>query len=210
MRSLWLNSLLVIFIFAGCAKKNIPQTTVVDCTGLAYWKLFDGANTSHQYKAEVTIYGKYFSGILFLKQVSETTCRAAFTTVPGAKFFELLITPEQDSVIYTIPQLSNIAVVTAIGKDIRTFALLNKFTTAPICLKHNNVEGEIVERKTKEEIYRYYYKGSYLALNQILVLSDRLKTKAVFDLAYTQDVVIPTTVYITHLNFNLKIKLTQL
>lgn len=209
IRNLWLSSMLLMFS-ASCAKKNIQNFTAVDCVGKSYWKLFDDKHANHQYKTEVTIYGKYFSGILFLKQVNDTTCRAAFTTVPGAKFFELLITPVKDSVIYTIPQMSNPAVVTAIAKDIRTFALLNKFATAPICLKQDKVEGEIVERKTHQEVYRYFYKEHSRKLNQIQVLSDRLKPKTIFDFAYATNALIPNDVLISHLNFKLKIHLTQL
>ena len=209
MQNLWLSSLFLVFMFS-CSSKNIAHYTTVDCIDRAYWQLFDGKHTQYQYKTEVTIYGKYFSGILFLKQVNDTTCRAAFTTVPGAKFFELLITPQKDSTIYTIPQMSNAAVVAAIAKDIRTFALLNKFTTAPICIKQENEAGEIVERKTKQEVYRYCYKVNYLMLNQIQVLSDQLKTKTIFDLVYVAGALIPNDVLISHLNFKLKIHLTQL
>lgn len=209
IRNLWLSSMLLVFI-GSCAKKNIQNFTTVDCVDKVYWKLFDVKHTNHQYKTEVTIYGKYFSGILFLKQVNDTTCRAAFTTVPGAKFFELLITPLKDSVIYTIPQMSNPAVVTAIAKDIRTFALLNKFVTEPICLKQNKVEGEIVERKTKQEVYRYCYNNNYSKLSQIQVLSDKMKTKTIFDFAYATDTFIPNDVLISHFNFKLKIHLSQL
>lgn len=209
MRTLWLSSMLLVFI-SSCAKKNISNFIAVDCEDKAYWKLFDGKQTHHQYKTDVTIYGKYFSGILFLKQVNDTTCRAAFTTVPGAKFFEILITPLKDSVIYTIPQMSNPAVVTAISKDIRTFALLNKFTAEPICLKQDKVEGKIVERKTKQEVYRYCYNDDYSKLNQIQVVSDKRKTKTIFDFAYAKDTMLPNDVLISHFNFKLKIHLTQL
>ncbi len=209
-QNLWLNSLLLVLCLASCGRMQVAQMTQVECKSEYYWKLFDSTHTTHQYKTEVTLYGKFFSGILVLKQINDTTCRSAFTTVMGAKLFELIVSPQKDSVIYTIPQMSNNTVVAAIAKDIRTFALLNKFTTLPLCRKEDKVDGEIVERRTKQEIYRYFYKRNNLILNQIQVLSEGFKTKTLFDLTYASNAVLPKDVYITHLNFKLKIHLTSL
>jgi len=125
MKSLWLSSLLIFFLSCVITSKLSKRKETSDTTTIQNY--FSNKGNTFQYKTDVTIYGKFFSGILFIKFTNDTTCRVAFTTPPGAKLFEMQLTPKTSTTFEVIKQMDRAIVIKAIQKNIRMFVMLDNF-----------------------------------------------------------------------------------
>ena len=209
MRYFWLSSFLLI-VLSGCFQMNISTATSEDCIATSTWKLIAPETTAIKYKADVTLYGKYFSGILMFKAITDSTCRVLFSSITGAKYFEILLLPHKDSVVYAMQQLSNPQVITIVSNDLRTLTSLHKFDQKPVCIKLNEETSPYILQSIKDkDVYRYFYGRKFTRLNHIEVLNKRMKNKINFDLKYRDESIVAQEIAILHLNVKLKILLTN-
>ncbi len=199
--------LAAVLVPAGCrsAKYNRWQDAAVGDTPFAGY--FNVGQTSARYKAEVSIFGKSFSGIISFKFKNDTTCRAAFITMPGAKLFDLELTPRTDTVYSCLAQLNNPAVLRTIQHNIRTFVMLDDYQGETQRLTDKEFEGTIWRRNTPDQVYHYYQPAGE-PITKIELLDKKLKKKVELT---AQDFKgsLPATVQIDG-TYTLSIHLTQL
>ncbi len=163
---------------------------LLSCRGAKYkhWKgtaagadtfrsYFDSTHTSAKYKAEVSIFGKNFSGIIYFKFRNDTTCRAAFITIPGAKLFDLELTPRTDTVYACLEQLNHAGVIRTIESHIRTFLMLDNYEGDPQRLTDAQFKGAIWRRSTPEHTY-HFYQPTGEPITKIELLDKKLKKKS--------------------------------
>jgi len=116
MRSLLLNSLLLIGLLSGCssAYKNLQQANGdVNCI-TKFRPQF--ANTL--YSTQVDILKHHLSGLLFFKQMPDSNLRVVFANEMGFKFFDFEFTRDGGFVKhYMLPKMDKKAVVKTLRGD---------------------------------------------------------------------------------------------
>src|SRR6478736_2070960 len=125
MRSFWLSSLCVLMLACTASKKS--QLVKTDMDQSSFKRYFEGTSTVTKYKTDVNLYGRNFSGILFFKFKNDTTCHVSMITVPGAKLFDMELTPTRDTIFDCLSQLDRDAVIKTIANNIRMFVMLDNF-----------------------------------------------------------------------------------
>ncbi len=207
MKSLWLSSLLIIFFSCTITSKLSKRKETLDSTAIENY--FSNKDNTFQYKTDVTIYGKFFSGILFIKFIDDTTCRVAFTTPPGAKLFEMQLTPKTSNTFEVIKQMDRVIVIKAIQKNIRMFVMLDNFIGETKKVENKEADKLLVYRKSTPDLIYQFYKAKDGPIIKIEVLNKKyiLKTGLV---AKDFENGIPKNVLIKNYNFKLTLHLTQL
>ncbi|SHN77706.1 hypothetical protein [Chitinophaga sp. CF418] len=116
MRSLLLNSLLLMGLLSGCsaAYKNLqPTSGDVNCV-TKFRPQF--ANTL--YSTQVDILKHHLSGLLFFKQMPDSSLRVVFANEMGFKFFDFEFTRDGGFVKhYMLPKMDKKAVVKTLRGD---------------------------------------------------------------------------------------------
>lgn len=116
MRSLLLNSLLLMGLLSGCssAYKNLQQANGdVNCI-TKFRPQF--ANTL--YSTQVDILKHHLSGLLFFKQMPDSSLRVVFANEMGFKFFDFEFTRDGGFVKhYMLPKMDKKAVVKTLRSD---------------------------------------------------------------------------------------------
>jgi hypothetical protein len=169
---------------------------------------FDSTNTPVRYKADVTVYGRVFSGILFLKFFNDTTCHVAFTTMPGTKLFEMEFTPKTDTIYECFEKMNRPAILKGIKKNIRIFAMLDNYIKEVQSFKNEEFTGIIWRKYTSSELYQFYQPQDE-SINKIELMSKSYNKKIVLDVLNFKSN-IPSDINIKNYTYNLSIHLTQL
>ena len=156
MKNLWLSSSLLLLTTLACSTTKYKRWTETSTGESTFQSYFNGSQPAARYKAEVSIYGKHLSGILFFKFTNDSTCHVAFVTVPGAKLFDLQLTPRTDTVYECLPQLNRPGVLKTIKNDIRTFVMLDNYDGNMLRMEDKYFKGVIWRKTTPDHIYHYY------------------------------------------------------
>jgi len=116
------------------------------------------------YKAQVDLYGKYFGGLLFLKNMNDTNYRLVMTTETGLQLFDFELTPEKMIVHQCTEKLNRKGVLNTIEDDFRLL-LADKAGPAAVLLTDEE-KIHTVSRYKKGKKLSYYFienKTGYLA-----------------------------------------------
>lgn len=131
MRSLLLNSVLLMGLLSGCssAYKNLQQTSGdVSCI-TKFRPQF--ANTL--YSTQVDILKHHLSGLLFFKQMPDSSLRVVFANEMGFKFFDFEFTRDGGFVKhYMLPKMDKKAVVKTLRGDFELVLLRPDLSQAHI------------------------------------------------------------------------------
>lgn len=116
MRSLLLNSLLLMGLLSGCssAYKNLQQAGGdVNCI-----TKFRPQFNNTLYSTQVDILKHHLSGLLYFKQMPDSNLRVVFTNEMGFKFFDFEFTRDGGFVKhYMLPKMDKKAVVKTLRSD---------------------------------------------------------------------------------------------
>lgn len=208
MKSLWLGSLCIGIFCVACSPAKLSKCTEAPANGLVFENYFDSTNTPIRYKADINVYGRFFSGIIFVKYFNDTTCQVAFTTMPGTKLFEMQLTPHTDTIYECLEKMNRPAVLKAIKKNIRIFAMLDDFTGTEQSFAKKDFNGILWRKTTPVSLYQYYQPEGG-AINKIELMSKSFNKRITLDVnAFNGK--IPSDVQIHNFNYKLDIHLTQL
>jgi hypothetical protein len=207
MKSLWLGSFLFLFL-ACCSTKKISKWTEAPGKSKVFENYFDSTNTPVRYKADISVYGRFFSGILFVKFLNDTTCHVALTSMLGTKLFEMRITPKTDTTIECFERMNRSAVLKGIEKNIRIFVMSDNFIKETQIFENEEFSGIMWRKYTPSEIYQYYQPEGG-PINKIELMSKSFSKKIVLDVKSFNGS-IPSDIYIKNYTFKLSIHLTQL
>lgn len=116
MRYLWLNSLLAVVLLAGCtsAYKGLQRTNGdVNCI-----RGFSPQFNVTLYSTQVNILQHHLSGLLFFKQMPDSSLRIVFANEMGFKFFDFEFDRQGNfTKHYLLPKMDKKAVVKTLRQD---------------------------------------------------------------------------------------------
>gem|GEM_PF-6954619 len=204
---MWLSSLVSLLILSACVGgKRMP------CNGNERAEVikpyFNDSTTTAKYKAEVSIFGKHFSGILLFKFLNDTTCNSVFVTIPGLKLFDLRLTSDSCHVNSCITQLNKPGVLHTIEKNIRIFTMLDNYSDTLVCMKESSYKGVIWRRNTLAGVYDFYQSPEG-TVDKIEYLTKRMRKKIILR-ASAFNTSLPEVVIIKNERIHLSIQLTKL
>lgn len=157
------------------------------------------------YHASVDVVGKHLSGLIFIKNMPDSSRRVVFTSEAGVTFFDFGFGPKGKFIVHSvISKLDRKAVVTTLRKD---FELL---------LGIPFQEGKLQTWRTPEEIYvgapqkketAYFITDKDCSSLRRFELGSTKKKKVTIQIAGSYPK--PDTLEIRHYTFSLQIKLTR-
>ncbi len=114
--------LLCCSVFAGCKSqyRHLVRTSGdVNCI-----RQFSPAFSNNLYSAYVDVTKHHFSGILFFKQMPDSSMRIVFTNEIGVKFFDFAFTKNNEFIkYYVLAKMDKKVVVNALKNDLRLVLL---------------------------------------------------------------------------------------
>jgi len=170
-------------------------------------KILPSYITTSWYNASVDVMGNHMSGLLLIKNMPDSSIRVVFTNEVGVTFFDFGFSNEGEfKVHHVVSQLNKKAVIQTLRKD---FALI-------LCLPFRNTEHERLT--TDEEIYyrvRQKNEMAYFITNKDCASLQRMewgttRKKMVSVKTPGSGYPSPETIELTHVNFNMQIKLTRI
>jgi len=131
MRSLLLNSLLILTLLSGCtsAYKNLQKTEGdVQCI-----TKFRPQFQNTLYSTQVDVLKHHLSGLLFFKQMPDSSLRVVFANEMGFKFFDFEFTRDGGFVKhYMLPKMDKKAVVKTLRGDFELVLLRPDLSAAHV------------------------------------------------------------------------------
>ena len=180
---------------------------ITDSDPKTFKNYFNSSNTPVQYKADINVYGKFFSGILFVKFLNDTTCHVAFTTIPGIKLFEIGLTPKSDTIYACFDKMNRPVILKSIKKNIRIFVMLDNYVKDMQSFKKEGFKGVIWRNYTSTELYQFYQPEGE-PINKIELRSKGFNKRIILNVKYFKGN-IPSDINIKNYSYNLSIHLTQ-
>ena len=203
MRYLLLSSCLLIFIGCTSSYKHLQQIEG-DASCL---EKFKPRFTTTIYTTQVNVIGKYLSGLLLIKTMSDKSTRMVFSSEMGLTFFDFEFSPKGDfKVHYIIKRMNRKAVIKTLRQD---FEL--------VLMKQLNTQTPLVLRKEDRNYYAFpTKKGSNYYITdsgcQTLLGIEKASTKKAVVKAIMSgyEAGIPDSIGISHTNFQFTIGLKRL
>ena len=201
MRYLLLSSCLLL----GCSSVYKGLRPAIGSVGTV--QKFTPVFTTALYKAQVTITGKYLSGLLFIKTMPDSSVRVLFSNEMGFKFFDFgYLKNKEFKVYHIIPQMNKKAVIQTLRND---FALL--------LMRSPDTSNAVLR---KDERFNYYIfpqsRGfhTYItdtASTAMVKMERSSKRKTVVEITgQFNKKTLPDSVTITHKNFHFTINLKSI
>jgi len=203
MRSLLLNSLLILALLSGCrsAYKNLQQADGdVQCI-----TKFRPQFHNTLYSTQVDVLKHHLSGLLFFKQMPDSSLRVVFANEMGFKFFDFEFTRDGGFVKhYMLPKMDKKAVVKTLRGDFELVLLRPDLTQAHVM--QDTTYRYVVVPTAKGNNY-YLTDAACTKLERIEKSSSRKPVVKVWLGQYVDGV--PDTVAIRHQGFKFNISLQR-
>jgi hypothetical protein len=167
MTRLWFVNIALSFAQVSCHNRFSYPNTAKEVQGVEpvhvfmYWPENDSVQSAIKFKTLVNVYGKEIEGILFLKKMDSSLYRATFLAKGALKLFDMELQKDTFQVIDHAPQLSNLAALKTLAKDMQVLTL-SLHHIVPV--QETRVEGNstyIKEAKKSTNIF-YISKGTQL------------------------------------------------
>ncbi|MFD2561934.1 hypothetical protein [Aquimarina rubra] len=202
----FLISVLFVSIF-GCKVTTVENFTKSEVK--AEYKVqnpyFSNQEIDYVYKADITVYGNEFSGILILKKITPQKHRMVFTSQFGSTFFDIEFEKETHKINSIIEQLDRKIILNTL---IRDFSLLVK-ETAIVAERYYNDQYNVLENQKDKRSNYYFYNQLDQKLDRIVHASKR-KEKFIIIFNDISGDQIAKNIQIDHKNIKLTIELNLL
>lgn len=203
MRYLVLNSLLVICLLCSCTSTyRSLQRTEGDAACI---RQFQPAFTNTLYSTQVNVLKHHLSGLLFFKQMEDSSLRVVFANEMGFKFFDFEF--DKHGVFtkhYLLPKMDKPAIVKTLQQDFELVLLRPDLREAYVA--RDNAHRYTVVPTEKGNNY-YITDPGCTALVRIEKSSRRKPVVQVWMQHYRDHV--PDTIRIQHTGFNFNISLQR-
>ncbi|WP_338732110.1 hypothetical protein [Mangrovimonas cancribranchiae] len=202
MRYLTLSLLAVLLFSCGSYPKKQHFKTTENTQNVFSNPYFSNTSKDYIYKANISAYGKSFSGLFIVKKIEENQHRIAFTTEMGNKIFDFTIKNNTFSVNYILDDLNRKLLLNVLKQDF-TALVQEHITISKTFLKDSTpiFETQILDKP-------HYYVTKNNSLSQIVSVKNG-KAKTVFSFSKINDN-IANKITITHHNITLKINLKSI
>lgn len=128
LKNLFLSSLLLL-VFASCSPTHGYRLGGREVVTNAQVKPIINADSSLLYKAKITLYNKYYTGLILLKQMDASTSHLVFVTELGMKMFDFQIQNNELKLMYVFEPLNKPEILNLLEYDMKLIFLqhlLNK------------------------------------------------------------------------------------
>ncbi|RSK41387.1 hypothetical protein [Mangrovimonas spongiae] len=202
MRYLTLSFLAVFLFSCGSYPKKQQLKPIESALNVFSNPYFSNTSKDYIYKANISAYGKSFSGLFIVKKIEKNQHRVAFTTEMGNKIFDFTITDNAFSVNYILDDLNRKLLLNVLKQDFTTLVKEN-VDISGVFVKDNAsfFETQILDKP-------HYYVTKNNSLSQIVSVKNG-KAKTVFSFSKINDN-IANKITITHHNITLKINLKSI
>lgn len=180
--------------FKDCNKKNIQKEEIP--------QLVNEVETS-LYKGSFDVYGRYLSGLLYLKPTQEQSYRVVFLTEVGMKMFDVEVFKDDFKVHYALKYLDKKILWNLLEKDLRLL-LTENLIGEKICFCNYQEQKMLRHRKKRT----YYFFNEDNTLKKIEKRS-RFRSKMFVYLENHQNQY-PTEIKVEHKGIDLNIKLRKI
>ncbi len=121
------------------------------------------------YKAEITLYNRYYSGLIVLKQTDSITSHLVFITELGMKMFDFEIRNNQFKLIYVFEPLNKPEVLDLLESDMKLILLQNLINTEANIFEQENKTGYIYQTAKGNLKYYYFVNAGTKTVEKIIV-----------------------------------------
>lgn len=128
LKNLLLNSLLFLLL-VSCSPTHGYKLGGKEIVTSSKVRSIINTDSSVLYKAKITLYNNYFTGLILLKQTDATTSHLVFVTELGMKMFDFQIQDNELKLIYVFEPLNKPEVLNLLKNDLKLIFLqhlLNK------------------------------------------------------------------------------------
>jgi len=208
LKYLCLSSLLITVIIS-CSpthKYTLRKTEVVRDSDI-----HSIVNKEHSllFKAGISVYNKYYTGLIVLKQTDSITSHLVFITELGMKMFDFRIQNNQLKLMHVFEPLNKPKIVKLLESDLKLILLQNLF----------NKEAKVFEEKkgvnsmyqiTTGKLKNYYFINTNAKTVDKIIVKGKVFTKKKVNYIYN-DSLNPVRIKLKHKGFiRLKIELTNI
>ena len=184
-----------ILLLAGCATETKLSTTKTDnCLLSAAPDL-----KNELYRASVDVYDHHISGLMFFKTMPDSSKNVVFTTETGVTFFNFAWSKSgKFEVKYVLKKLDRKVIINLLRKDFELIIVPESYRVKAT----REGDGTHAVQLKKETAYFTTSEDCSFIEKAEVRHGDQLKTRINFFPAKKN---IPDSVYIEHLNFNMKL-----
>lgn len=183
LKNLCLNSLLLILLFAACSPTQgykLSRREVVSSTQV---RSIINADSSLLYKASITLYSKYYSGLILLKQTDATTSHLVFVTELGMKMFDFQIRDNQMKLIYVFEPLNKPELLNLLENDMKLIFLQHVLNKEADLYEKTGENTRVYKVKDKKQRHFYVTDASSRTVSRTLV-KGRMRAKEKVEYSY--------------------------
>ena len=202
MRSL-LISLFIIFFFNACTLSTTKNLVKISSSNtLSYTNnYFSDLDRDYIYKANITVYGNDFGGIMIIKKLKQKHHRIVFTTEFGNKIFDFELNNNTFKVNFILEELDKKILINTLKRD---FKMILK-EESKVYNTYKNSE-QVIYQTLDDKKYNFYFVNATNNSLEKLVHTTKTKEKVIVNFENTHDK-LANNLSIEHLGIQLKINL---
>ena len=148
-----IKSLIIILLLSSCSISfhgNLQKIEKRQLNSGELKSVFNDGFNKVLFKAQIQLYNKYFSGLLFIKSIENNTIRIVFVTEIGIKIFEFEFINNDFNVHYCLEMFNKKVILKTLEKDIK------------LLLMNNLVDEKVKifeDKKSKNKVYKLKKNG---------------------------------------------------
>jgi len=200
---------LAFFILVSCAPKAYKNLQQLEGEAKCLQK-FQPKFERALFRASVDVVGNHLSGLLFIKQMPDSSSRILFTNEAGFKFFDFEFSKAGDFKVHSInDKMDKESVKKTLKKDFQLILLKKPIKLLkPYKFKQKREDEKYFAYNDGEDFY-YYITNS--DCSKLIRMERGSRTKKVLE-AFTTDMNdgVPDSINIHHINFNFDINLKRI
>ncbi|MFY9310722.1 MAG: hypothetical protein WAQ28_16875 [Bacteroidia bacterium] len=169
LRNLCLNSLLLLLLFTACSPTQGYKLSKREVVSSAQVKSIINADSSRLYKAGISLYSKYYSGLILLKQTDATTSHLVFVTELGMKMFDFQIRDNEMKLIYVFEPLNKPELLNLLENDMKLICLQHLLNKEVDVYEKAGENSRIYKLQNKKQRHFYVTDAPSRTVSRVLV-----------------------------------------
>lgn len=156
VKNLFLLSSCLLLLFIGCSPVSgykLKETQVVTHKQV---HTMDEVDIAQMYKTKITVYNKYYTGFITLKQTEPNVSRLVFTTELGMTMFDFKIQNNNVEAVYVFEPLNKPEIKKVLADDFKLILLQHLINNKAEVYEKKGVNHLIY--KSRNNKYKNYYK----------------------------------------------------
>lgn len=169
LRNLCLSSLLLVIVLAACSPTQGYKLSRREVVTGSQVRSIINADSSLLYKASISLYSKYYSGLILLKQTDANTSHLVFVTELGMKMFDFQMRDNQMKLIYVFEPLNKPELLNLLENDMKLIFLQHLLNKEADVYEKAGKNARIYKVKDKKQRHFYIADASSQTVSHTLV-----------------------------------------